>query len=42
MGHDWSHNIDRKTVSNNTNENHAEQISCDSTEHILPETFPSP
>jgi hypothetical protein len=30
MAHDWSHNIDRKTVSNNTNKIHAEQINCES------------
>lgn len=24
MAHDWSHNIDRKTVSNDANKNHAE------------------
>lgn len=30
MGHDWSHNIDRKTVSNNLDKTHAEQINCDS------------
>ena len=30
MAHDWSHNIDRKTVSNRANKNHAQQIKRES------------
>lgn len=30
MAHDWSHNIDRKNVSNKTNKNHIEQLKCQS------------